>query len=155
MTSQMNSYFEELSKAFKDVHHMINVTYKFVKEPKLLLTILDKLYDISIKLIDIILYDNYSRKNISLIPKTNEAKIVLFDEKLSPLYDFGEDLVELIKHIDHLKQIQKKSLVISKDNKVVFYIDNYTTEIFSLDDANQIYHDLYFYFEELKKEISS
>ncbi len=150
----IRNLIDELEKEFKDVHHMINVTYKFVKEPKLLLTILDKLYNIAIKIIDIIMYDNYNRKNISLVPKTNDAKIVLFDEKLSPLYDFGEDLIELIKSIDKLKQIQNKSLIISKDNKIVFYIDNYTTEIFSLEDANKIYKDLNFYFEELKKELS-
>jgi hypothetical protein len=133
-------YLQNLQLAIKNLQladHMTYVTYPIVKDKRLLLKILDNIYDSLINTINAILQHDYLWKKIRLYrdPKTN---FQIFSEKCAPRFKITAQEVEEILDILALVEKHRKSpLEFARKDKVVIMSDNLKTNIIDIQKIKQ------------------
>jgi len=131
----MEKYEESLEKAGKAIEtadHMIYVTYPLIKEKKLLLRILDEIYQGLLAVINAILQYEYAYKRISLYNNSRD-NFQTFRE-ISLGYKISEDQLSRIIEIFKLAERHKKSpFEFSKGEKIVIMSDGMKTDTLTLD----------------------
>jgi hypothetical protein len=117
-------------KRIKTADYMLTMTYETVKEPKLLITILNTVFLATKEAIDASLYYERHFKRIPAFNENNfEVKLDIFKRVLSTKYGIKK---EEFKFIDFLRQIKKdhKDSAVEFSRKENFFIfdDNYKGE---------------------------
>ncbi len=131
----MEKYEENLMKAIRTIEtadHMVYVTYPLIKDKKLLLRILDEIYQGLLAAINAILQYEYYYKRITIYnnPKDNFTTF----REISPGYKITEDQISRIIEIFRLIEIHKKSpFEFSKGDKIVIMSDGMKTDTITLD----------------------
>ncbi|MEM4500280.1 MAG: hypothetical protein QXD62_02965 [Candidatus Woesearchaeota archaeon] len=142
----------DIEKELINVSHLINVSFKMLKEPKLLLSIVDKLMAISIEIIDIILKKEETLKNVSFVPNSVDAKIALFEEKVVQRYETGRNFLKIVKILRSLNEFCKNGIVVSKGEAIVVYSDeNFSSKIISLNQVKEYFLFLKEFYEKYAK----
>ena len=112
---------ESANLNFKNADHMIYVTYPIVNDPKLVMTIVEKLYSSVMDTITALLTFDYLYKRISYVPEREEDKIRLFKEFTIGRYSLNRELLILIGELKDLLDFRKRAPVefTRKENFVV------------------------------------
>jgi hypothetical protein len=126
----MEKWTENLAKAkyhFKIAENMTYITFSLLKENRLIIKILNELYESSNYLITSLLQYEYSLKKIKL-SKDPLLNLEIFQTKVAPKYFAQEDSTKLIK-IFELNKKHRQSPVefVRKDKFVMLLGDRYET----------------------------
>jgi len=129
-------YLESLQKAIKGLQiadHMAYVTYPVVNDKRLLLKILDQVYESLIHIINAILQHDYLFKKIQLY-KDAKSNFRIFSEKCAPRYDISkEQVIEILDALSIAEKHRKSPLEFARKDKVVIMSDNLKTSIIDID----------------------
>ena len=138
MPENLEKHIESLNKAIKNIRisdHMLYVTYPVIKDKRLLLKILDQVYDSVIGVINSILQYDYINKRINL---TNNAKqnFETFINKCAKRYNITpeetDDITELITIIEGHR---KSPMEFTRMDKIVIMSESLNTLII---DSNKL-----------------
>lgn len=122
---------DEASKSIQLADHMIYITYHLLKEKKILLNALEKIYEAVIQIINAILQYDYMWKRIQLYsnPKDNFDTFV---QKCAPRYSISQSdivqITELFKIVEMHKKspmefVRREKVVIMSSNSTIAYTD--------------------------------
>ena len=99
---------QEAKESFERADYLLNVTYPYIRDPKLLLSVLDALEDATIKGVQAVLG---FEKVISSVAKDLNSQITLFKKHCMPKYD-----KKILATLSDLQKVQKAR----KDSSVEF-----------------------------------
>ena len=120
----MEKYKELMREAnidLKTADHMIYVTYPLINDPKIIISIVDKLYKVLIKSVDAVLNYDYLYKRISRVPEDLREKLEIFDDFSIKRYNFSREVLILIRDLKELLDFREGSKVefVRRENYVV------------------------------------
>jgi len=120
----MENYTELMREANSDLKtadHMVYITYPLVNDPKMVMSILERLYNSLIKTIDAILDYDYLYKRISHVPSDIKEKLDLFKDFTIRRYNIDREILILINDLKDFLEFKKKSKVqfVRRENYVV------------------------------------
>jgi len=124
---------EKANNALRTADHMIYVTFPLIKEKRLLVKILDEIYE-SIKNIlnAILLQENFAGR--ITLNKDTKTNFIIFGEKCAPRYNISqEELSEIIEISRLIEQHKKSPLEFVRKDKFVIMSENLHTETITLD----------------------
>ncbi len=116
-----NTLLQESNVDFKNADHIIQVTFKIINDPKLMMTVVEKLHSSIIKSIDSLLYYDYLYKRISHIPTSAEDKLRLFRDYTIKKYNLKKEIIPVIKDLQDILEFRKRSPIefVRKENLVI------------------------------------
>jgi len=125
---------ESAKNNIKIADHMVNITYKLVKDPKLFLVILERLDKaLTFTMKSILFYERYYKK----IPTFREDFNVMHDifkARCLRRYNFNNDYILLIKEVnDVIKKHKQSPMEFKRDGKFVICSDDYKLNVVSDD----------------------
>lgn len=117
-------------KRIKTADYMLTMTYETIKEPKLLLTIMNTVFLATKEAIDASLYYERHFKRIPAFNENNfEVKLDIFKRKLSIKYGVKKEELKFIDFLRRIKQEHKDSAVeFSRKENFFIFDDNYKCE---------------------------
>jgi len=147
----MEQYLLELEiarKSIKSAEHMVTMTYDVINDPKLFITLAQRLFSANISIMRAILFfERYQRK----IPAFDEELAVmleLFKIRTTRRYSFSTDYPKLIEELQSIVDGYKKSPVAFKRKEnFVICDDRYNLNILTKDKSK-------LYLERTKKFLS-
>lgn len=117
---------EEAKRNIKIADHMINVTYNFVNDPKLLGTIMENVYLAVAKTMSSILLYERIYKRIPPFNDTFDSKLYFFERKIVNLYELNKEYLNLIRETRELMLSHNESEIeFSRKNEFVICDSNY------------------------------
>lgn len=127
----------EANRHFDIADHMLFTTYPLINDTKLILTIIDNLYNALIKGIDALIQHNYYYKRISWLPDNFDGKIEVF-KQISGKFGFERETIMLIRNLKCLVEHREKSPIeFSRSGGHVIADRNYRLKIVSFDKAKK------------------
>ncbi|MBR9693204.1 hypothetical protein GOV07_04745 [Candidatus Woesearchaeota archaeon] len=91
--------------------HILTQTYPLVKDPKLLIAVLQNLYDAVGMGIEALLEYEASRDRLPTLPETFDARLVLFRQHLVPRYDMPAEFLRFVGELRETINEHRKSPV--------------------------------------------
>jgi len=127
---------------FKMADHMLTQTYPLVKDPKLLVAVLENLFLSLTNGMAALLYYDRTFKRIPPFVDNFENKFELFRHKCVPRYSLSKDYITLISDVKEAVIAHRKSpLEFARKDKFVICQDNYHLKTISFDQIRK-YIDL-------------
>jgi len=125
---------DKAGEKLKLADHMLTQTYPLVKDPKLLLAVIENIFLALTSGIASILYYERTFKNIPPFVDNFENKFNLFKEKCVPKYNLRKEYIELISEIKEAVIAHRKSPIefARKDNFVICS-DNYKLKTITIE----------------------
>lgn len=125
-------------KHLNTADHMLTITYPMIKDPKILLAVLDNL-NVAVKnMMEAVLEYDYLFKNISGFDDTFIAKYSVFKQKCAKRYSFDDGFMELLKELNDTHKAHKESPVeFPRKNSFIICNKNYETKKITFDDLKQ------------------
>jgi hypothetical protein len=123
-------YLKSLKEGLKELRiadHMIYITHPIIKDKRLLLSSLDKIYDALKKLINAFLQYEYLNKRIQINPDPR-INFETFMIKICPKYGISNQEIDKIREFIHLVESHKKSpLEFTRKEQVIVLSDDLST----------------------------
>ncbi len=133
----MENYHSAILAAKEDLKladHMINVTYKLVTDPKMLLSVMHRLMRAVTNIIHAIVEYERSYKRISAYPADFESVYKIFKSHCTKRYNFNIEYIKVIEEIRDIMRKHKESPIeFSRNNKLVICTDNYRMRVITID----------------------
>jgi hypothetical protein len=138
----------------KIADHLVGTTYSLVKEPKLLVSVIENIYQaLDLTLSALLEYE----KNFKTIPSYNqtfEGKMEVFRRKIVTKYDIKSDVTDFILDIKKTLDEHKKSNVeFTKKDAFVISDNNYNLTTLKIEDVKKVLIKAKHHVEELLKII--
>lgn len=128
-------------KALKKVRvadHMLIMTYPLVKDPKLLLAVLENLFSALTNSVSSLLYYERTFKRIPIFNEDFDSKFALFKDKLVLKHNINKEYLVLIETIREMLVEHKKSPVeFSRGDRFVICSSNYRMKTISVNDIKK------------------
>jgi len=124
---------EESNKNVKTADHLIYITYPLLKDPKLIITITERLYHSLMNAVSALLYYDYAYKRIDFVPHSDNDKIRLFKDLSMKTYNINKEIVVIMNELKEFIEFRKKSPLepLFKDTRTIFS-SAYNTRTLSL-----------------------
>jgi len=152
MESFQTIRFQALEK-LKVADHLVSTTYSLVKEPKLLVSVIENIFNSLDLTIDALLaYE----KNFKSIPTYTdfESKIEIFRRKVATKYNISNETIAFITDLKKTLDEHKKSTVeFTKKETFVISDNNYNLTTLKIDDVKKTLTKAKHHVEELFKII--
>lgn len=133
-------YIESLRKAIRSLQiadHMAYITYPVVKDKRLLLKILENIYETFILTINAILQHDYLWKKITLY-KDPKSNFRTFSMNCAPRYHISKEQVSEILEILALVEKHKRSpLEFTRKDKVIIMSESLKTTVIDIEKIKQ------------------
>jgi hypothetical protein len=130
-----------LERAQKDIRladHMLNVTYKLIKEPKMLLTVMERLHSGLVAAIASILYFERLYKRIPPFVENQQSMIDTFKARCARRYSTDSAYITLVTEVAEILHDHRESPVeFRKDDKFVICSPSYNLKIVKVDDIKK------------------
>jgi len=131
----MEKFEEARDKAIKNLKiadHMLTQTYPSVKDPKLLLAVMENLFLSLTNAMGAILHYEVIQKRINQFDENFESKYNIFKLKVAPGYKINKDYVKLVGDVKNIVIAHKKSPVeFARKDAFVICDDNYAMRALS------------------------
>ncbi|MFT4311256.1 MAG: hypothetical protein ACMXX7_01370 [Candidatus Woesearchaeota archaeon] len=112
-------------KKIKVADHMLTMSYSLVKDPKILLSVINNVYDAYDHAITALLEYERLFKRVQAFKDNTDSKINLFI-KISDKLKIDKEHIKIIRELDEIKKAHKKSPVeFSRKGKFVICSDSY------------------------------
>ena len=122
----------EARQKLKTADHLLTQTYPLVKDPKLLLAVLDNIYLAVTGAMSAIIQYERDHKRIPPFHDSFETKLDLFKFKLAKSRGFSDEDVTLIHTLRSMKMMQERSTVeFPRKDKFVMCTEDYHMETIS------------------------
>lgn len=136
----------------KVADHLISTTYSLVKEPKLLVSVIENIYQaFDITLTALLEYE----KNFKPIPSYNKSfddKVDIFKRKIATKYDINDEIIEFIVQLKKtLDEHKKASVEFTKKETFVISDNNYNMTTLKIEDVKKTFTKAKHYIDELFK----
>ena len=133
----MERYELAIDRAKKDLKiadHMMTVTYKLVDDPKLMLTIMQRLMSsLTYSMASILLYERLY-KRIPPFTETFDSMFTMFKARLTRRYHINIEYITLIQEVKKILEEHKKSPVeFARKGKFVICSDTYKIKVVDAD----------------------
>lgn len=152
----MESFQTLQSKALeklKVADHLISTTYSLVKEPKLLVSVIENIFNaLDLTMTALLEYE----KNFKSIPTYDnfDSKMDMFRRKIASKYSIGNDVIAFINDLKKTLDEHKKSAVeFTKKETFVISDNNYNLTTLKVEDVKKTLLKAKHYVEELFKII--
>jgi len=133
----MEEYEKSLEDAKKTVRladHMMNVTYKVVPDPKILLAIIERLRNGLEGSMGALLQYERMYKRIPPYNKTYESMYDVFRTRIVKRYHINIEYITLIHEVDNIiKQHRKSPVEFRRHDKFVICSDDYRMKVITVD----------------------
>ncbi len=135
-------YYEKVSQqARRDIKvadHMLNVTYKFVNDPKMLLTVVQRLMEAVKNTMATVLYYERLYKRIPPFEESFDSMYNMFKARCTRRYNINVEYIKLVEDLRHILEQHKKSPVeFSRKDKFVICSDNYRMQVITSEDIKK------------------
>lgn len=129
MDEQFIEYLEASKKRLSIADHMLTQTFPLVKDPKLLLGVLNNLF-LTVEFgLTAVLFHQRKFGNIPSFGESFESRLATFNQYLVEKYDFFDDVGGFLERVSTLVDAHKQSPVeFSRQNSFVICDDNYNIE---------------------------
>ena len=137
----------------KIADHLLSTTYPFVKDPKLLVSVIDALFQaMELAIETAIEYE----KNFKTLQYTDfESKIEIFRRKVIPKYALDPKIIDFLLELKAILESHRKSGVeFTKKEKFVISDNDYNLKTLDFEDARKKYHAAKEYIGEISKIVS-
>ena len=134
--------------------HLLNTTYSVVREPKLLVSVIDNIFQAFELLITATLEHEKKLKNITTYDDRFEVKMDIFKRKIITKYSLDNKVSEHIIELKNLLEFHKKTAVeFTKKEKFVITDNDYNLKTISFEEAKKTLEKSKKYFKEICKSI--
>lgn len=114
---------------------MLFVTYPLIKDPKLLLAVMENLFLAITNSLRYVLYYERQFKRVPSFFDTFESKYRVFSEKVVGRYGFPEEYLGFIRKVKEILVAHKRSPIeFSRKDQFVICSDDYNLEVLGLED---------------------
>jgi hypothetical protein len=121
-------------KKLEVAEYMLTQTYPNLKEPKLLLSIMDSIFLALSNLMGSILYYDRTFKKVPPFQETPDARLAIFQTKSMRLHKIDKKYVNIFEEIKETLILHKKSPVeFIRNDKIVICDNDYSMKTVSLD----------------------
>jgi len=138
----------------KVADHLLSTTYSLVKDPKLLVSVVENIFkSLELAVEAVLVYE----KNFKSIEYSGsfESKIEMFRRKIIPKYALENDIVQFIVDLKTLLDEHKASKVeFTKKEKFVISDDDFNLKTLTFDEVRKKYTMAKHYIDEISKIIS-
>lgn len=133
---------KESEKKLKIADHLLTVTYPMVKEPKLLISVIENIYQSLDLSITAVLEYEKTNKHISEYGKTFEDSLELFRRKIMPKYSLDKEFLDFIMFVKNLVESHKKTAVaFTKRDKFVITDEKFNLQTLNESETKKILHN--------------
>jgi len=130
------SYKSLAEQKLKVADHLLSTTYSIVKEPKLLVSVIENLYSALEYSISAVLEYEKGLETINNTGTTFESKVEIFRRKVMPRREIRSDLLDFVSELKATIDKHKRSSVeFAKKEKFVISDNDYNLKTLSLDDV--------------------
>ena len=126
---QFQEQRESAIRKLANADHMLNMTYPLVKDPRLLLAIVENLFLAMTNAMNSILYYERTFKKIPAFPENFEFKLKLFSEQCVQKYKIEKESVPILRKLKQIILEHKKSPVeFARSNAFIICNKDYKME---------------------------
>ncbi|NQV08762.1 hypothetical protein HQ529_02835 [Candidatus Woesearchaeota archaeon] len=154
----MERFQLEREKALKHLRvadHMLTQTYPLVKDPKLLIAVLENIFRSLSSAMSSILYYERLFKRIPPFSEDFDSMFNTFKARCTRRYDINIEYITLIQNIKDLIQEHKKSPVeFARKDKFVITTESYHLRIISTDKIKEYISKAKLFIEEMNNMVS-
>ena len=133
----MDDYVKHGERARRHIYiadHMLTQTYPLVKDPKLLLGVLDNILSSLAHTLSMVLAHERTYKRIPPFQNTFESKMNMFKWKLVNLYHINTEYITLIEEVsDIIKKHKECPVEFARKNHFVICTDTYRMRTLSVE----------------------
>ena len=134
--------FQELiliaKRKLKIADHMLNVSYKLVSDPKIMLSAATSLYTAVESAMSAALEYERIFKKIPMYSDNFDSKYTIFSTKLNKLHEITKDDLKLVTELREISQAHKKSPVeFTRKDKFVIASDDYDLKTLEVEDIKK------------------
>lgn len=135
---EFQSTLQTAKNKLKVADHMFVMTYPLVKDPKLLLAVVENIFQAFEKGMSSLLYYERLFKRIPLFQETFESKFNMFRDKLVPKFKIDEEHIKVMRNLKEILLEHKKSPIeFSRKDRFVICSENYRMKTISKDDIKK------------------
>lgn len=147
---------EQANLNLKNADHMLYVTYPLINDPKLTISIIEKLYNIVMDAISAILNYDYLFKRIEYLPEKPGDKLALFKEDTIKRYNLNREILILIQELKEFVDFRKKSPIeiVRKENFIVFN-SRYNTKTINIRKIKYYVGDIKLFMNKINKIVKN
>jgi len=132
----MEKYLEHLENAIKSIKvadHIIYITYPIVKDKRLLLSSINKIYESLLSVINAILQYDYLWKRIKLYESAKD-NFQVFIEKSGPRYGItSQEILKILEFMSLVETHKKSPIEFLRHEKIVIMMDNLSTKTIDIE----------------------
>ena|SRR3989344_3753047 len=135
---EIKMLIEEANRAFKTADHLTYTTYPLLKETKILILIIEQLYNSLSKGMEAVLEYDYLYKRIQQYPNDFQGRLHVFRNYSMNRYNFSRETAALLEEI-HEIIIKRKTAPIEfpRKDKFVIASDTFRLKSISIDKVKQ------------------
>ncbi|MEK6940384.1 MAG: hypothetical protein AABW49_00590 [Nanoarchaeota archaeon] len=131
---EIKALLELANRKLQTADHLTYVTYNLVKENKLLIGIMENIYDSLVAGMDAILRYDRMYKRIPIYSKDIHTRIELFRLKSGPRYKFDVSQINLIEELRCVLAEHKNSpFELSRDDKFIMFNVSFKANALSIE----------------------
>ncbi|MFW6013740.1 MAG: hypothetical protein ACOCZ6_02765 [Nanoarchaeota archaeon] len=132
-------HYEKISqKARQDIKiadHMLNVTYKFIDDPKMLLSVTYRLMSAVTNTMGTVLYYERMYKRIPPFQDDFDSMYNMFKSRCTKRYNINVEYIKLIEELrEILKQHKKSPVEFSRSKKFIICSENFRMKVIKAED---------------------
>ncbi|MBC8500273.1 MAG: hypothetical protein ISS25_04710 [Nanoarchaeota archaeon] len=129
---------DKAKKSIKVADHMLIMTFPLVKDPKLLLAVLENIFSALINAMSSLLYHERLFKRIPPFQENYDAKFTMFRDKLVQRHDINKESLKLMQEIREILLEHKNSPVeFSRGDRFVICSPTYRMKTISVNDIKK------------------
>lgn len=131
---------------------MINVTFKLVDDPKMLLSVMLRLESALKNIMESVLIYERMYKRIPPYQESFEGMYDTFRARCTRRYDFKDDHVSLIREVyEILKQHKASPVEFRRKDKFVICTDDYRMKVISVDNIKNYINKAKLFYDDAKR----
>lgn len=135
--NEIKALQDESEQKIKTADHLLSITYPVVKEPKLLILVIENVFESLSLMIDWALQ---TEKIYKKEYETNfDEKFSIFKRKIVTKYDINKDIIQFIEKIKTIVEEHKKTAVtFIRKEKLIITDENYNLTKITPDECKKI-----------------
>lgn len=143
---------ENAKRTIRIADHMLTITYPMVKDPKLLLAVLENIFLSLTNAMASVLYYERLFKKIPPFHDTFESKYNMFKAKIMHKYDVSPLTMQMMTDIKEIIVEHKKSPIeFTRQNKFVICSDSYNMKTISMEQLKKYIADTKIFVERMSQ----
>ncbi len=108
---QFNNLVRQANNSFKTADHLTYVTYSLLKDQKLMLPIIQNLYNASASAIGALLYYEKVYKRLDTLPLDIDSRIRVFETSIGKRHNLSQSIARVVRELKFILEQHRSSPV--------------------------------------------